>query len=98
MCIAFLLYYPRQKRTLFGFEAPYICGYNLPIPDCSSDYERAPLSATELERAFGSSSCGVGASTSGASLLVSSIVTLATIVAAVTVLGYVNMASHASRH
>jgi hypothetical protein len=86
MCVAFLLYYPRQKRSLFGFEAPYLCGYDIPIPDCASDYERVTIeSETELERTFGTSTCAAteGALTSGGTLPVSAVVLVATFVGAV---------------
>lgn len=58
MCIAFLTYYPRIARpTPFGFDIPFICGYNLQLPNCASEWEQVDLgSKSELDRTFGSSS------------------------------------------
>jgi len=61
MCIAFLTYYPRQFIPYSGFEAPFMCGYDLPFPDCASDWEKTPLeSDSDLSRTFGTPSdvCG----------------------------------------
>jgi dopamine beta-monooxygenase len=44
MCMAFLYYYPRQKFDLGGgFESPWYCGYDLPIPPCQATYEKRTL-------------------------------------------------------
>lgn len=57
MCMVFLSYYPRTTRPLFGFEAPFVCGYDLPIPDCSAAYEMMPLEGvSDLTRSFGTPS------------------------------------------
>ena len=74
MCIAFLMYYPRQTRSLFGTEVPFTCGYNIPIPDCVSDWEQTELkSVSDLGRTFGSSP-GEGCGATSSALFASSVV------------------------
>lgn len=68
MCMVFVAYYPRQTRSLFGLEAPYVCGYDLPIPDCASDWEQGPLEGeSDLSRTFGtpSETCSIDGSGGG---------------------------------
>lgn len=70
MCIAFLMYFPRQTMSLGvnSSEVPFICGYDVPIPGCASDWQQTELvSDSDLNRTFGSIGdvCN-GESTSGA--------------------------------
>lgn len=73
MCMVFMAYYPRQSRSLFGLEAPFVCGYQIPLPDCASDWEMSPLEGVaDLTRAFGtpSDSCDVVGDGAGSSAAV----------------------------
>lgn len=63
MCIAFILYYPRQTFTDF----PWACGYDIPFGFCSSTWESDPSSNT-MSREFGTTNateCPVSASRQG---------------------------------
>jgi len=69
MCIAFLMYHPRQTMSLGGFDFPFTCGYDIPIPGCVSDWEQTNLEAvSDLNRTFGSVGevCNGETTTSGA--------------------------------
>jgi hypothetical protein len=54
MCMAFLYYYPRQKFDFGGgVESGWFCGYNNPVPQCQSTYEKRTLvSKDELNREY----------------------------------------------
>lgn len=68
MCVAFLIYWPRQVQSLFGVDAPFMCGRDIQIPGCASDYEKISLeSDADLSRTFGTTSdqCLDGGTTSG---------------------------------
>jgi hypothetical protein len=85
MCVVFLMYYPRTTRSFFGTEVPFTCGYDIPIPECASDWQQTALeSSSDLDRTFGtpSDTCvGSGGSTHGA-WLASGVVSFASALAA----------------
>ena len=61
MCIAFLMYYPRQK--VLG-EYPWVCGYDIFLPGCNATYEHSNVSDNQagIGRAFGLPATGQCAS------------------------------------